>query len=91
MRARDILVAGQRVAQQDGVRLVFVQLAIGFKGQNRARKLSAAIEGALDRLAPVLGDELRGIDAAARALETPLLRLPEAESGEESAAEVDGD
>ncbi|MDG1984699.1 MAG: glycosyl hydrolase [Planctomycetota bacterium] len=64
-----------------------------------AAELSAAIERALERLAPVLDVELREIDAAARALGTPLLRLPEAgsdvepaaEPAEESVAEIDKD
>ena len=42
-----------------------------------AAELTSAIEAALADLEPVLGDELRAVDAEARALATPLLRLPD--------------
>ncbi|MEM6672590.1 MAG: glycosyl hydrolase [Planctomycetota bacterium] len=41
-----------------------------------AAELTAKIDAELERLGPVFADELPAIDAAARALETPLVRIP---------------
>ena len=58
----DVLVAGQRVADQDGVRLVGVQRAVGLVGDAVGAELDAAVEpqrplDAQDRVA-ALGQRL---------------------------------
>src|SRR5262249_43835028 len=48
MRVEDMLVAGQRVADEDGIGAVRIELAIGLVGNLQRREIDAAIE--LERL-----------------------------------------
>ena len=62
MRLGDELVAGQRVADQDGVRLVGIERAVGLVGHAIGAELDAAVEpqrplDAQDRVA-ALGERL---------------------------------
>ena len=59
----DMLVAGQRMADQDGVGAVGIELAIGLVGDLERREIDAAIE--LQRL----------VDAELRDLRTRMIRL----------------
>ena len=44
MHVGDVLVAGERVADQDGVRALGIELAVGLIGDLKRRKIDAGIE-----------------------------------------------